>query len=127
MKAAITEWKGRVAPVFDVASTVLVIEARPDAEPQETTLGLPTDDPRSKLAFLKQRQIDVLICGAISRPVREFAEALGIRVNPFVSGEIREVWDAWKSGTLSKACYSMPGCRRCRRRLGQCDQPPREA
>lgn len=84
-------------------------------------MALPADYPESKLAFLKEQQVDVLICGAISRRVQKYAEELGIRVNPFVSGEVREVWEAWKSGQLDEACYSMPGCRRCRRRNGQCN------
>ncbi|WP_372808841.1 NifB/NifX family molybdenum-iron cluster-binding protein [Pontiella sp.] len=116
MKAAITEWQGRIAPVFDVSGTVLIYG--PDG--LEESYSLPMDCPQSKLSFLKERQVDVLICGAISRRVREYAEELGIRVNPFVSGEVGEVWEAWKSGTLDNACYSMPGCRRCRRRNGSC-------
>jgi len=117
MKAAITEWQGRIAPVFDVTGTVLIIEA----DGQKKSVAMPTDCPQSKLAFLKEQQVGILICGAISRRVREYAEELGIRINPFVSGEVGEVWAAWKSGTLDDACYSMPGCRRCRRRNGQCN------
>ncbi len=104
--------------MFDVAGTALLIET--DLEKSESVI-MPADCPQSKLAFLKERQIDVLICGAISRRVREYAEELGIRVNPFVSGEVHDVWEAWKNGRLEEACYSMPGCRRCRRRQGQCN------
>ncbi|MDF7822913.1 NifB/NifX family molybdenum-iron cluster-binding protein [Pontiellaceae bacterium B12227] len=118
MKAAITEWQNRVAPVFDVAGTVLLIET--DAEELQESISLPSGNPRNKIAFLKEQEVDVLICGAITRRMREYAEELGIRINPFVSGEIDEVWDAWRNGTLDQACYSMPGCRRCRRRKGQC-------
>jgi predicted Fe-Mo cluster-binding NifX family protein len=116
MKAAITEWQGRIAPVFDVSGTVMIY----GSDGLEESYSMPTDCPQSKLSFLKERHIDILICGAISRRVREYAEELGIRVNPFVSGEVDEVWEAWKNGTLDNACYSMPGCRRCRRRNGQC-------
>lgn len=118
MKVALIEWQGRIAPVFDVAGTALLAET--DSEWQEP-LSLPTDHPQSKLEALKAQQVGVLICGAISSPVRDYAEALGIRVNPFVSGDVHDVWNAWKSGTLSEACYSMPGCRRCQRRRGQCN------
>ncbi|MDF7798666.1 NifB/NifX family molybdenum-iron cluster-binding protein [Pontiellaceae bacterium B1224] len=118
MKVAITEWQGRVAPVFDVAGTVLIFETK-SGEMLETA-ALPTLDPRSKLVFLTEQGIHVLICGAITRRMREYAEMLGIRINPFVSGEIEEVWSAWRDGTLDEACYSMPGCRHCRRRKGQC-------
>ncbi len=118
MKVAITEWQGRIAPVFDVAGTVFIIEKETGST--EETVTLPAGNPRNKLVFLKERGVDVLICGAITRRMREYAEELGIRINPFVSGEINEVWAAWKTGTLDNACYSMPGCNRCRRRNGQC-------
>ena len=114
MKAAITEWQGRVAPVFDVAGTVLMIKT--DIEELQDSVPLPTGNPRSKIAFLKEQGVGVLICGAITRRMREYAEELGIRINPFISGEIDEVWDAWRNGRLDEACYSMPGCRLCRRR-----------
>lgn len=114
MKAALTEWKGRISPVFDVSGTVRIM----DSDGCQQTVSIASDLPHGKLLFLKERQIDVLICGAISRRVREEAEALGIRVYSFVSGEIDDVWKAWKNGHLNNACYSMPGCRRCRRRRG---------
>lgn len=116
MKAAITEWQGRVAPVFDVAGTALIIQA----DGQKESVSMPTDSPQSNLAFLKERQVNVLICGAISRQVQAYAESLGIRVTPFISGEVSNVWNAWKNGKLDEACYSMPGCRHCRRKQGQC-------
>ncbi len=119
MKVAITEWQGRVAPVFDVSGTVVILDKNGLAERE--SVAMPTDSPRSKLDFLKEQQVDVLICGAISRRVREQAEALDLRINPFVSGEVGEVWEAWKKGRLDNACYSMPGCRRCRRRQGRCN------
>lgn len=115
MKVALAEWQGRIAPVFDVAGTVLVLDTESDLE---QSVSIPTDDPHSKINILKEHKIDVLICGAISRRVREYAEELGLRVHPFISGEVGEVWEAWKSVMLDQACYSMPGCRRCRRRQG---------
>ena len=118
MKVAITEWQGRVAPVFDVAGTVLIIETKTGKT--EETATLPAGNPGSKLVFLTEQGIDVLICGAITRRMREYAEELGIRISPFVSGEIAAVWAAWSTGTLDEACYSMPGCRHCRRRKGHC-------
>ncbi|MDF7806977.1 hypothetical protein P4E94_05965 [Pontiellaceae bacterium B12219] len=118
MKVAITEWQGRVAPVFDVAGTVLILESKTGQALE--TAPLPLGDPHSKLVYLTERGVHILICGAITRLMLDYAETLGIRISPFVSGEIDEVWTAWRNGTLDEACYSMPGCRRCRRRKGQC-------
>lgn len=122
MKAAITEWQGRVAPLFDVSGTVLVVESTPEGySPAEPRVRLPLDGPHSKISTLEDLQVDTLICGAISRPVRESIEARGIKVYPFVSGEIDEVVAAWRQERLEQAAFTMPGCRRCRRRQGQCN------
>ncbi|MBN2686257.1 MAG: hypothetical protein JXR40_13335 [Pontiellaceae bacterium] len=118
MKSAITVWQGRVAPVFDVSGTILVFDST-DVDYREE-LALPGGHPRSKLQFLLDHGIGNLICGAITRRTQELADALGISLYPFVSGSIEEVWAAQKKGTLLNACYSMPGCRRCRRRQGRC-------
>jgi predicted Fe-Mo cluster-binding NifX family protein len=121
MKAAITEWQGRVAPLFDVAGTALVVESTPaGCSIAEQRVSLPMDCPHSKISMLEGLQVDTLICGAISRPVRECIEARGIQVYPFVSGEIDVVIEAWRQGQLEQADFAMPGCRRCRRRKGQC-------
>ncbi|MBN2703146.1 MAG: hypothetical protein JXR23_02950 [Pontiellaceae bacterium] len=118
MKSAITVWQGRVAPVFDVSGTIVVFDSA-DVDSREE-LALPEGYPLNKLQFLQEHGIGVLICGAITRRTQEQAYALGISLYPFVSGSIEEVWAAQKEGTLMNASYSMPGCRRCRRRQGRC-------
>lgn len=117
MKVAITEWQGRIAPVFDVAGTAWIL----GDDGEKTSISLPETCAQRKLDLLKEHGVTVLICGAISRRVQDYAESLNLRVNPFISGELDEVWEAWKSGSLNQACYAMPGCGRCRRRRGKCN------
>jgi predicted Fe-Mo cluster-binding NifX family protein len=119
MKVVFTEWHGRIAPLFDVAQTALMVQTEAGGLSEEKTVGLPLASPLSKVAFLAEQSVDLLVCGAISRPVREAAEAGGIQVHPFVAGDIREVVDAWKNGRLDETGYSMPGCRRCRHQRRQ--------
>lgn len=115
MKVAITEWQGRVAPMFDVAGTVVLTDAE-----GLIRASLPNDGPQSRIAFLKKHQIDVLICGAISRPLIQQIETGGIQVQAFVSGEIHDVLDAFKTNQLDQPGYAMPGCNSCRRRQRRC-------
>lgn len=117
MKAAFTEWHGRVAPVFDVAQTVLMVETERSGSTTERVVGLPAGFPSVKVAYLADQGVEVLVCGAISRAVRMMAAADNILVHPFVSGDIRDVVDAWMHDRLDEVRYSMPGCRRCRRQL----------
>lgn len=118
MKSAITVWQGRVAPVFDVSGTIIVFDST-DIDCREE-LALPEGNPLRKLQFLQERGVGILICGAITRRTQEQADVLGISLFSFISGSIEEVLSAVRNGTLSKICYSMPGCRRCRRRQGRC-------
>ncbi|VGO22387.1 hypothetical protein SCARR_04470 [Pontiella sulfatireligans] len=104
--------------MFDVAGTVVLMDA--DGGMNTSNLGGPADSPQSRIAFLEDHQVDVLICGAISRPLIQQAEAHGIQVQAFVSGEIHDVLEAFKSNQLDQPGFSMPGCRRCQRRQGRC-------
>lgn len=117
MKAAFTEWHGRIAPVFDVAGTVLMVETGRSGNTRERVVGLPLGSSSAKVAFLTEHEVDILVCGAISRQVQGMAEAGGIQVQPFVAGEIRDIVAAWMCGNLDQVSYSMPGCRRCRHHL----------
>jgi len=115
MKAAFTEWHGRIAPVFDVAQTVLMVETEMDGNTKERFVGMPGGFPPAKVKFLADQKVDALVCGAISRQAREMAEAAGIQVHSFVAGRIRDIVDAWTHGRLDQVQYSMPGCHRRQR------------
>lgn len=117
MKVAFTEWNGRIAPVFDVSNTALLIDTGVTDDSRERDVRLPLDSPSAKVAFLADQGVDLLVCGAITRQVQRMAEAEGIQVYPFVSSNIKDAVDAWMHGRLDQASYSMPGCRRCRHRL----------
>jgi len=114
MKAAFATWNDRIAPVFDVAPIVRIIEAndgRLTGEAQEARLeGM----PMTRVLRLVELGVGTLVCGAISRPLHDMVASQGIRVVPFVAGDLDEVVQAWLSGDLSSGAFAMPGC--CRRR-----------
>lgn len=110
MKAAFAIWDDRISPVFDVASQIHVIEAESGRILTETQEVLPEDRLPQKALRLAEMGIATLVCGAISRPLHEMVVAYGIQVIPFVAGDLREVIQAWLSGTLDSEAFSMPGC-----------------
>lgn len=120
MKLAVSIWNGRVAPVFDVSERCMIIDADNGEAPGQC-LGFPGWSAGEKASFLEQRGVGTLVCGAIST---EYADALGehgIESLSFIAGPVDGVVEAWKSGTLERSDFSMPGCgcprrRRCRRR-----------
>ncbi|MBE7558462.1 hypothetical protein HS125_05800 [bacterium] len=114
MKAAFAAWNNRIAPVFDVAHEVHVVEAESGRILAETRQSLPDDPPAQRAVCLVESGVATLVCGAISRSMQALIAAYGIRVFPFVAGDLREIIDAWLSGTLRSRHYAMPGCGKTR-------------
>lgn len=59
---------------------------------------------------MQELGVAVLICGGISRPLRQMIEACGIRVYPWMAGPVDEVLEAYRQGRLHEPRWMMPGC-----------------
>lgn len=116
MRIAVPVWNGRVSPVFDVAERMLVVDTDGCAKTAQREESIPSD-PFGKPQRLAGLGIEVLLCGAVSRPLAAMLESQGIRVVSFLAGSAEEVVDAYLEGRLSDSSYWMPGC--CRRRAGR--------
>jgi predicted Fe-Mo cluster-binding NifX family protein len=121
MKIALPIWRGRVSPVFDTASRILVVEyqggrevARDEHQMQEIPIPL-------RLRRLSELGVNVLICGAISRSLATILANAGITVVPFITGAIEEVLSGYLRGRFPGPRFFMPGCygRRRRFRIGR--------
>jgi predicted Fe-Mo cluster-binding NifX family protein len=110
MKIALSVWKDCVSTVFDAADQLLVVEKDGDGALKRSTIRLNATDGPARAMQLKQMGINVLICGAISRPQETTISASGIAVYPFVRGPITEVIAAYESGRLHTAAFALPGC-----------------
>jgi len=111
MKIAVSVWEGRVSPVFDTASRLLVLDAEETGETSRFEVFLDEQTCSRKCSRIQVLGIEVLICGAISRYLQGILSASGIRVIPWVCGAASEVVSAYMNGTLSQPRYLMPGCR----------------
>lgn len=118
MRVAITEWQQRISPLFDVSQHLLIGETEGYGKPLNIVESLSLDylGPTERSLTLKEANVDVVICGAISR---EYEMALldgDIELNAFVAGNIADIILAWEKGLIFKFDrYSMPGCH-CQRR-----------
>ncbi len=110
MKAAFAAWDNRIAPVFDVARELHLVEAEAGQVVRETQEPLADDLPVQKALRLAELGVGTLVCGAVSRSLHEIIVAYGIRVIPFVAGDLREVIQAWLTGGLDWDAFAMPGC-----------------
>lgn len=110
MKTAFPFWENRIAPVFDTARQVYIVEMESGRIVREDQEPLTGDLPVQKALRLAEFGVGTLICGAISRPLQEMVTGCGIRVIPFVAGGLREVVHAWSSGGFDRSAYAMHGC-----------------
>jgi len=110
MKAAFAILDNRIAPVFDVARLICLVEVENGKIVRSANEILTGDMPVPKVLRLTELGVDTLVCGAISRPLFEMIEAYDIRIVSFVTGDIGEVISAWLKGGLNSDAFSMPGC-----------------
>ncbi len=114
MKIAIAVWKGRISPVFDTARHLMVMDVEAGKALSRHEESLVDQMAHMKVSRLVKLGVEVLICGAISRPLAEMITGSGIRLIPFLSGDVEEVIQAFLAGNLPNSAFLMPGC--CGRR-----------
>jgi predicted Fe-Mo cluster-binding NifX family protein len=117
IKAAFPYWNNRIAPVFDIARRIHIIEAESGNIISEKEVMLAEDVAIRKAMRLADLGIGTLVCGAISRSLHEMIVAYGIQVIPFIAGDLPQVIDAWLKDELGDS-YAMPGCCKHGRRFG---------
>jgi predicted Fe-Mo cluster-binding NifX family protein len=123
MRLALTVWKDRISPVFDVARNILVVDVEDGIAVGRRNENFVEQDPFQKIARLVELRVQTLVCGAVSSPVAGAASAYGIRMIPFVAGDVDAVIDAFLTGSLLNPAFCMPGCRGRGRRLRRIGNP----
>lgn len=116
-RAAFSLWNERIAPVFDVARNLWIVEVSDGQITGQTGRRFSTDDPDERAANLESMQVEALVCGAITRKARNAITDRGVKLVSFVAGDLEQVIQAWLSNSLDTLDHSMPGCGRGRRRL----------
>jgi predicted Fe-Mo cluster-binding NifX family protein len=118
MRVAIPAWNDRVSPVFDAARSVMVVDVENGVEQARRQETLQEEFPTRRARQLAQLGVNVLICGAISRPLAAMIAASGITVIPWTAGPVDEVLTAYLAGRLPDPRWLMPGCGGKRRHRG---------
>ncbi len=118
MKAAFAYLDTRIAPVFDTAQKIHLVEVESKRIISETQALLTHDLPMQKTLCLAELGVTTLVCGAITRPLQAMVAAYGIQVIPFVAGDLKEVIQAWLKDGLYGNAFAMPGC--CGRGRSRC-------
>jgi predicted Fe-Mo cluster-binding NifX family protein len=112
MRIAIAAWNDRISPVFDTSSRLLLVDVEQGAELDRRLVEMGADlFPTQRARRLTELEVNVLICGAISRVLAGFVSSAGVVVIPWVSGPVEEILRAYLRKDLSDVRWRMPGCR----------------
>jgi predicted Fe-Mo cluster-binding NifX family protein len=117
MKVAVPVWQGRISPVLDVASKVLLVDIEEHRELQRQKDILVPTDPWARAQAIRQMRAEVLICGAVSWPLESALRSAGIQVICNICGPVEAVLTAFRNGRLDENVFLMPGCCGRRRRF----------
>jgi predicted Fe-Mo cluster-binding NifX family protein len=106
---AIPQWQGRVSPVFDSAGKILVFKALEGGRVRRELVSIAGDDPLERARSLQRLGVQILICGAISRPMEMALAGAGIEVISNTCGKVDDVLNAFVNGRLNEKAFLMPG------------------
>lgn len=111
MKAAFTVWNNRIAPLFDVARWIHVVQSDQGRIVGQSRVSFENKMPAHKARQLAEMGVETLVCGAISRSMQSMLSAYGIQLVGFINGDLQVVINAWQCGELNRDALRMPGCR----------------
>jgi predicted Fe-Mo cluster-binding NifX family protein len=122
-RTAIAAWQGFVATTLDFARTFFLVDVVHGQVKAKREIRLTNASLQAIAHTLEIAGAQAVVCGAISAPLWNAVEARGIRIIPFVHGDVNEVIQGCLEGTLREERFHMAGCRpgghgsgRCRRR-----------
>ena len=111
MRIAVSIWENKVSPVLDTATKLLIIESGNQKEESRCEVYLVKRDILQRCSFIRGLEIDVLICGAVSRQFSWMLTASGINLISGISGPAKDVLKAYFHGNLLQPKFLMPGCK----------------
>ncbi|MEN6625823.1 MAG: NifB/NifX family molybdenum-iron cluster-binding protein [Candidatus Sumerlaeia bacterium] len=109
MRVAVSIWQDRISPVFDSSRRLLVADVVDSNVSARREVAIGGEAPE-RVRRLGDSSIELLICGAISEPLAGQVIAAGIRLIPFIAGDVDDVLRAFVESRLPSPEFLMPGC-----------------
>ena len=111
MRIAIAHWQDHISPVLDVSDRLLLIDIEEGRELKREDNVLNCRGPFERAREVYRLGVQVLLCGAVSRPLETALVSSGVRVIGFICGDLEDVLSAYLNGRLTDKCFQMPGYR----------------
>lgn len=107
---AIPVFRARVAPVLDWCSKVVIFAEDASDMASGRQVEVAGGDMFGLMRMLREQEIRVLICGAVSPEMLAYGEGAGLEIIYGIAGEIEEVLRAYREGSLDQPRFRLPGC-----------------
>jgi hypothetical protein len=117
--------QGRLSPLLDTASRLLVLTCRDGQETGRREIVLPPQPPEALARVLAELHLDLLLCGAASEPLLHALHEIGLHVWPHLCGDVEVILHACCHGQLARKEFRIPGCHKQHRVGGECGRPRR--
>ena len=111
MRIALPIWNDKVSPVLDTASSLLIVETDNLDEISRFKTNFKEQDISKRCLHIQDLKVNIVICGAISRPFSMLLLSSDIKIISGISGPAEDVLDAYLHGSLLNSKYLMPGCK----------------
>ena len=126
MKIAIPICSNCVSNVFDFSAHLLVTDIEDDKGVNRKEVPLVSRSLSQRVEVLNSLNVEILICGAISRALADMVTVSGIELLPFVTGSVDDILNAYLTGKLENPEFTMPGYwPGARKDFGRCGQSRR--
>ncbi len=116
MRIAVSEYQGRIAPVFDTCRRVLIFLHTPEADSEVASEDWSSLARHKRPDRLLELSVQLVLCGGISCWMNDQIEARGMTLVPWLSGNVKDILLAYRNGTIFAPEYAMPGWTGCRAR-----------
>ncbi len=124
---AIPTWQGRVSPVLDTASRLLLVSWQKGKEIERREYVLSPLPGEALAVSVVELGVDLLLCAALSEPLLRALRQRGVRVRSHLCGDVPDILEAFRCRRLGQPEFRMPGCWGLHTRSGICLPPHHHA
>jgi predicted Fe-Mo cluster-binding NifX family protein len=115
MCIALATFGDKIAALFESSTQFVIFKSVPNKTDDSEVIPIKNNSPNELLNLLKQHDVKIVICGAISGCTRRLLIAHNIQVIPWITGDVTSVIKAFRFNRLITPSFVMPGCRANRR------------
>jgi len=108
-RTAVPVFMGRVSPVLDTCTQLLVVESGGKEAITRLTIPMKGESLSERARELHKLGVGGIICGAVSNAFFNLLRESDIELVCGIAGDVDDVIDAYRNGALDQARFRMPG------------------